>query len=163
MVCHKYYNDTTCKSRHSWFNSLKQLFSNVTIMWNRSFSIVAMQRRTKKKHSHTFSIHSSKYTEECWFRDGVKRLTTVLEEEMWIHHNNSARLPFYRFINPFIHVYAEECEKFEISTNLLVNALSRSRWRFRIQWIVVKWWWCKNEWEGNKKSTHIHHPTEMFW
>lgn len=120
-------------------------------------------KKNEKKNSHTFSIHSSKYTEECWFRDGVKRFTTVLEEEMWIHHNNSARLPFYRFINPFIHVYAEECEKFEISTNLLVNALSRSRWRFRIQWIVVKWWWCKNEWEGNKKSTHIHHSTEMFW
>lgn len=120
-------------------------------------------KKNEKKNSHTFSIHSSKYTEECWFRDGVKRFTTVLEEEMWIHHNNSARLPFYRFINPFIHVYAEECEKFEISTNLLVNALSRSRWRFRIQWVVVKWWWCKNEWEGNKKSTHIHHSTEMFW
>lgn len=120
-------------------------------------------REEREKKSHTFSIHSSKYTEECWFRDGVKRFTTVLEEEMGIHHNNSARLPFYRFINPFIRVYAEECEKFEISTNLLVNALSRSRWRFRIQWIVVMWWWCKNEWEGNKKSTHIHHSTEMFW
>lgn len=120
-------------------------------------------KKNEKKNSHTFSIHSSKYTEECWFRDGVKRFTTVLEEEMGIHHNNSARLPFYRFINPFIRVYAEECEKFEISTNLLVNALSRSRWRFRIQWIVVMWWWCKNEWEGNKKSTHIHHSTEMFW
>lgn len=120
-------------------------------------------KEERKKNSHTFSIHSSRYTEECWFRDGVKRFTTVLEEEIWIHHNNSARLPFYRFINPFILVYVEECEKFEISTNLLVNALSRSRWRFRIQWIVVKWWWCKNEWEGNKKSTHIHHSTEMFW